>query len=396
MTSTCARIAIRYDREHGLQILDQLLLPYQSVYEAVASVNDAHSAIRQMKVRGAPAIAIVAALSVAVELQRRYVAGEWQQAADVARFVQASFDHLRTSRPTAVNLFRAADTLTRDIHDIATTSNVAATVEAYLARAEQMLADDLADNRQVGVHGAAALLQACHASTASSRADEARPSIAVLTHCNTGALATAGFGTALGIIRQLHRQGQLSHAYCTETRPYAQGARLTAYELVHEDIPATLVGDAMVGALMQAGRVDAVVVGADRVAANGDTANKIGTYQLAVLAAHHNVPFFVAAPKTSIDRQLPDGSSIEIEERPGCELTDVRGAALREDRTIAVDEHGRPMLQTIRVAAPNIHVWNPGFDVTPASLIRAIITEQGAVWPDEQGRYDMAQLFTNA
>jgi methylthioribose-1-phosphate isomerase len=345
------------------------------------------------QVRGAPAIAIVAALSVAVELQRRYLAGEWQQATDVAKFVRTSFDYLRTSRPTAVNLFRAADTLTRDTNAVATTNNVKNTVEAYLTWAEKMLVDDLADNRQIGIHGATALLQACQASKTDQ--ESALSTISVLTHCNAGALATSGLGTALGVIRQLHQDARLSHAYCTETRPYAQGARLTAYELVHDKIPATLIGDSMVGALMQTGRVHAVVVGADRVAANGDTANKIGTYQLAVLAAHHKIPFFVAAPTTSIDRKLADGSLIRIEERPACELTDVRGASLTHDQSIAMNEDGKPILHIVRVAAPNINVWNPGFDVTPAALIRGIITEQGTIWPDEQGRYDMSQLSIN-
>ncbi|KAI9591908.1 Methylthioribose-1-phosphate isomerase [Syncephalis fuscata] len=371
--------AIRYKRAEGLEILDQLLLPYQSIYEVISGVNDGHAAIQQMKVRGAPAIAIVAALSVAVELQKRYLAGEWQQASDVSKFVQTSFDYLRTSRPTAVNLFRASDILTRHINAMATTHNVQETVEEYLMLAEKMLADDLADNKQVGQHGAAALLESCRKNSITSNTVN---TISVLTHCNTGALATAGFGTALGIIRQLHADNKLSHAYCTETRPYAQGARLTAYELVHENIPSTLIGDAMVGALMQAGRVDAVVVGADRVAANGDTANKIGTYQLAVLAAHHGVPFF-----------LSSGQDIHIEERSARELTDIRGASLTDEQSLAVDEQGKPILHTVRVAAPGINVWHPAFDVTPASLIYGVITEQGTIWRNEQKQLDMSQLF---
>jgi methylthioribose-1-phosphate isomerase len=192
--------------------------------------------------------------------------------------------------------------------------------------------------------------------------------IRVLTHCNTGSLATAGHGTALGIIRDLQKSGKLEHAYCTETRPYNQGSRLTAYELVHECIPATLICDSMVSALLKLKNITAIIVGADRVAANGDTANKIGTYQLAITAKYHGVMFIVAAPVTTIDLSTPNGAAIEIEERAGNEVTQIKGKVV-----------GTEQSQLLDIAAPGIGVWNPAFDVVPAELITAIATERGII-----------------
>jgi methylthioribose-1-phosphate isomerase len=202
-------------------------------------------------------------------------------------------------------------------------------------------------------------------------------------------LATAEFGTALGIIRQLHSQGNLEHAYCTETRPYNQGGRLTAFELVHEKIPATLITDSMAAALMadKGEQIAAVVVGADRVVANGDTANKIGTYALAVLARHHGVKFVVASPRTTIDLNTKTGKDIVIEERAGSEVTSITGARSGGDGT------GPLELETVQIAAPGINVWNPAFDVTPASLIDAIVTEAGVAVKDAQGEFHLERLF---
>ncbi|XP_055399148.1 methylthioribose-1-phosphate isomerase isoform X2 [Bubalus kerabau] len=332
--------AIRYSRG-SLQILDQLLLPQQSRYEAVGSVRQAWEAIRAMKVRGAPAIALVGCLSLAVELQAG--AGGPGLAALVA-FVQDALSFLVTARPTAVNMARAA----RDLADLAAqeAEREGATEEAVRERvicwAEDMLEKDLRDNRSIGDLGAHHLLK---------RAAPQGGKVTVLTHCNTGALATAGYGTAL------------EHAFCTETRPYNQGARLTAFELVYEQIPATLIADSMAAAAMAHQGVSAVVVGADRVVANGDTANKVGTYQLAIAAKHHGIPFYVAAPSSSCDLRLETGREIVIEERPGQELTDING---------------------VRIAAPGIGVWNPAFDVTPHDLITGgIITELGVFAPEE-------------
>lgn len=215
-----------------------------------------------------------------------------------------------------------------------------------------MLQKDIEDNEAIGKEGANDIL--------SKIAGDGL--VRILTHCNTGSLATAGYGTALGVVRTLHKLGRLEQVYCTETRPYNQGARLTAYELVHDKIPSTLIVDSMVAALMKQRNISAVVVGADRVAANGDTANKIGTYQIAVLAKHHGVPFYVAAPFTSIDVNIASGEHIVIEERPDREMTHV-------------GDH--------RIAAKGITCWNPAFDVTPASLIEAIVTERGVFKPRE-------------
>ncbi|KAM4889067.1 methylthioribose-1-phosphate isomerase [Thomomys bottae] len=344
--------AIRYSRG-SLQILDQLLLPQQSRYEAVGSVQQAWEAIRAMKVRGAPAIALVGCLSLALELQAG--AGGPGPAALVA-FVRDKLSFLVSARPTAVNMARAAralaDAAAREAEKEGATEE--AVRERVIRLAEDMLEQDLRDNQSIGDLGARHLLE---------RAAPEGGKVTVLTHCNTGALATAGYGTALGVIRSLHKLDRLEHAFCTETRPYNQGARLTAFELVFERIPATLIADSMAAAAMAHKGVSAVIVGADRVVANGDTANKVGTYQLAIVAKHHSIPFYVAAPSSSCDLGLQTGRDIVIEERPGHELTDVNG---------------------VRIAAPGIGVWNPAFDVTPHELITGgIITEKGVFAPGE-------------
>lgn len=215
----------------------------------------------------------------------------------------------------------------------------------------------------------------------------------MLTHCNTGSLATSGHGTALGVVRSLRDAGRLAHAFCTETRPYNQGSRLTAFELVHEGIPATLITDSMAGALFASARgresgLAAVVVGADRVVRNGDTANKIGTYALAVLARHHGLRFVVAAPTTSIDLRTPDGAGIRIEERRPEELTQITGAVVRPDGS--VDE---TRSERVAVADQRINVWNPAFDVTPADLIDAIVTEKGVVGKSPDGAFDFREIM---
>jgi methylthioribose-1-phosphate isomerase len=219
--------------------------------------------------------------------------------------------------------------------------------KAFIDAIVSMLDKDIQDNKNIGKFGADAVLASLPTETGS---------VKVLTHCNTGSLATAGYGTALGVVRRLHEINRLDRVYLTETRPYNQGARLTAFEMVHDKIPATLVCDSMVAYLFQKKHIGAVLVGADRVALNGDTANKIGTYQIACVAAAHDVPFYVCAPFTSIDPRIASGESIVIEERPEHEMTYIAGK---------------------RIAAPGITVWNPAFDVTPARLIKGIITERG-------------------
>jgi len=280
----------------SLQLLDQRRLPLETIYLDVRDATAGWNAIRDMVVRGAPAIAISAA-----------------------------------------------------------TTKAEPVFQAFIEAAEAMLTDDVASNKAIGSYGASFIR---------SQLDDPKK-LSVLTHCNTGSLATAGYGTALGVVRSLHDDGVLEMAFCTETRPFNQGSRLTAFELVHDKIPATLIADSAAAALMKAGRVNAVIVGADRIAANGDTANKIGTYSLALCASYHRVPFYVAAPITSIDLSLLSGHEIVIEERSPKELLHSRGGLGEQ------------------VAASGISVWNPAFDVTPARLITAIVTEKGVITKTE-------------
>ncbi|KAJ2783610.1 S-methyl-5-thioribose-1-phosphate isomerase [Coemansia interrupta] len=386
--------AIRWDRPR-LSILDQLLLPHASEYVDIATSADGHRAIVSMQTRGAPAIAIVAALSLAAEISRRDF-GSAQQAHD---FIVDRLDYLATSRPTAVNLFDAVAKLKAVAASALASQSPAATgasvALAYVDAAEQMLAADVRDNRAIGSHGARYIAARALAQGAGA--------FKLLTHCNTGALATAGHGTALGIIRSLHQgahmpaaaaasaagEAVLDHVYFGETRPYNQGARLTAYELLCEGIPSTLVCDSAVSALLRSDpSIVGVVVGADRVAANGDTANKIGTYQLAIAARFHGREFIVAAPSTSVDLGLASGEGIVIEERDPAEITRAEGF-VREAL-----EDGRMVRQTLCVAPEGTRAWNPSFDVTPAELISAIVTEKGVfVKTPGATTYDLAKCL---
>ncbi|KAF9208634.1 S-methyl-5-thioribose-1-phosphate isomerase [Haplosporangium sp. Z 27] len=375
--------AIRYKRG-SLEILDQLLLPHETLYIPISSLALGHDAIKTMKVRGAPAIAIVAALSLAVVLVQPATESQVQTAKDAVTFIENSLEYLKTSRPTAVNLFDAAHKLAKGVQEEATKSGVtgADIVNKYLELSEKMLEEDVKDNTNIGKYGAEFILKVWKGS------DDLR----VITHCNTGSLATAGYGTALGIIRALAGQQKLTHAYCTETRPYNQGSRLTAYELVYENIPSTLITDSMASALLaqNSDKIAAIVVGADRVAANGDTANKIGTYQLAITASYHNVPFIVAAPSTSVDLNIASGKEIHIEVRPAVEVTTLRGPVVdvnsisKGSNDVEFKSHnGSDISETIAIAARGIGVWNPSFDVTPAELISAIVTEKGVVLKED-------------
>nr|CAI5825656.1 unnamed protein product [Callosobruchus analis] len=298
--------AIRYENSN-LEILDQLLLPAQSKYIQVKGVEDGWKVINKMQVRGAPAIAIVGCLSLAVELRNEKFDSKQQMRHEI----EGKLNYLVSSRPTAVNMKIAAEDLIDLANQLSKDPNI--TLEEMKASVEDMLTKDIADNKAIGEIGAKEILSRVSGDSLCR----------ILTHCNTGSLATAGYGTALGVIRSLHAMKRLEHVYCTETRPYNQGARLTAFELVHDKIPATLIVDSMVAAVMKHRNITAVVVGADRVAANGDTANKIGTYQMAVLAKYHGVPFFVAAPLTSVDLKVPSGDHIIIEERPDREMTHI-------------------------------------------------------------------------
>jgi methylthioribose-1-phosphate isomerase len=324
-------------RDGRLELIDQRRLPLEFDYVACADAAQTAAAIRDMVVRGAPAIGCSAAYGVALEAQKHAAAPRAQF--DAA--LEAAFGVLAASRPTAVNLFWAIERM-RQCHELKRGGTAQAEAQALLALARQMHAEDIEINRAIGRHGAALI------------AEGAR----IMTHCNAGALATAGHGTALGVVRSARDAGKRISVIANETRPYLQGARLTAWEMVQENIPVTLVTDNMAGHLMQRGRVDVIVVGADRIAANGDTANKIGTYTVAVLAARHAIPFYVAAPLSSIDLAIAAGSGIPIEERDAAEVTGFRG---------------------VRCAAEGVAVANPAFDVTPAALITGLITEKGVI-----------------
>ncbi len=327
--------------ERALHLLDQRRLPAEETWLVCRTPSEVADAIRSMVVRGAPAIGIAAAWGVALGFR----AGE---KASPERF-EAIARELFATRPTAYNLQSALDRM-----------RGAADVAELEARAAAIQREDLEANRRMGRLGATLLPE---------RAEPVR----VLTHCNAGALATSGYGTALGVVRALADAGRPVEVFAPETRPFLQGARLTAWELRRDRIPVTLITDGMVGALLQSGRVDAVVVGADRIAGNGDAANKIGTYQAAVLAREHGVPFHVVAPRSTLDRSAPDGASIPIEQREPTEVTGFGGA---------------------EVAPPGVPVWNPAFDVTPARLITAIVTEAGVARPPF--RESLAGLGTGA
>mmetsp|Transcript_39633 Transcript_39633/g.127036 ORF Transcript_39633/g.127036 Transcript_39633/m.127036 type:complete len:385 (-) Transcript_39633:14-1168(-) len=340
----------------SLKVLDQLKVPQSKEYLDVRDAEAAWQVVKKMQVRGAPLIAIVSALGLAVEAEARRKGEVGSGAKVTAAWLKERMDYLRTSRPTAVNLFNAMDELTSVATDAAVVSGASgdSVYEAYISAAEAMLEEDVRANKAIGEHGADAVLAAMERAGCGDRGAR------VLTICNTGALATAGWGTALGVIRSLHGRGKLERAFALETRPYNQGSRLTAFELVEDKIPGTLICDSMAAALMLRKGIDACVVGADRVAANGDSANKIGTYALSIIAKHHGVPFFVAAPTTTLDARTASGADITIEERPPEELCciDLAGGERR------------------RIAADGIDCWNPAFDVAPVALIAGIITER--------------------
>ncbi|PVU89380.1 hypothetical protein BB561_005383 [Smittium simulii] len=319
-----------------------------------------------MQVRGAPLIAIVAALGLASHLLSEFAdCTDETPLSTVHDFLLCNIEFLKTSRPTAVNLFEAmgllSSAITKSLLDQPSTPVF---VTSFVELCESLLARDIADNKAIGKNGATFLSQ---------KLDSAPYS--VLTHCNTGALATAGYGTALGIIRSLHSDSpNLSHVYCTETRPYNQGARLTAFELHSENIPYTLITDSMVSYLFESLKaankppIKAIIVGADRVCRNGDVANKIGTLQLSIIANHFGIDFIVAAPSTTVDLSLQNGSQIPIEHRPSSEMLQVSGILINNS-SLSLDRAAVSI-------APEFNVWNPSFDVTPASNISAIVTEK--------------------
>jgi len=315
-----------------VMILDQRLLPFETVWLRCTTAEAVAVAVRDMAIRGAPAIGVAAAYGLAL--------GARDLRITTATAFDTLCDRMAAARPTAVNLFWAiARMKSRFANQAGPDLHLALDLEAQAIRDE-----DLAMNHAIGAHGAPLIPKGSR----------------ILTHCNTGSLATAGWGTALGVIRSAHAADPTLTVVVDETRPYLQGARLTAWELLQDRIPVTLIPDSAAGYLMRSGQLDLAIVGADRIAANGDTANKIGTYTVAVLCARHGLPFYVAAPTSTIDLATASGDQIPIEERPADEV-----------RTV----FGRP------VAPPEVPVQNPSFDVTPSELITAIITERGVIRP---------------
>jgi methylthioribose-1-phosphate isomerase len=320
-------------REDALELLDQRLLPSVLRYRRLTGAAEVAQAIRDMVVRGAPAIGIAAAYGVVLAARIRHAgeADRWRVA------IREDLSLLAASRPTAVNLFWALRRMERAIAEVSGDP-----MESLLAEARSIHQEDIAANRRMGRLGAALLGQRG----------------AVLTHCNTGSLATGGYGTALGVIRHGYAAGLIGRVYADETRPWLQGARLTAWELVRDGIPVTLLADGAAAALLRQGEVRWAIVGADRIAANGDVANKIGTYSLAVAARHHGVRFMVVAPTSTVDMSIASGVDIPIEQRAAEELLTLGGQP---------------------VAAAGAEAWNPSFDVTPAALVDALVTERGVV-----------------
>lgn len=323
-------------RGDRLRLLDQRKLPFVEDYLDCTTAGEVAQAIRDLVVRGAPAIGISAAWGVVLAAQRGREA------------LEAALPVLRAARPTAVNLMWALDRMQRRIAE-------GADVQVLEQEAQAIQDEDLAANRHMGELGAAMLGH----------------EVGVMTHCNTGSLATAGFGTALGVIRAGSSSGQIARVFAGETRPWLQGARLTMWELMRDGIPATLVSDSAGAHLMKSGQVQWVIVGADRIAANGDVANKIGTYQLAIVARHHGARFMVVAPSSTVDMATRSGDEIEIEMRDSAELLSHSGQRTVVDGALA---------------------WNPVFDVTPASLIDAIVTERGVIEAPDTSR--MQALFS--
>ena len=340
-------------KNDAVVLIDQNALPLAEVNVTCHSYQEVIAAIKDLTVRGAPAIGVAAAMAAALgamalpalspeKFRRKF----YKICAEIAQ-----------ARPTARNLFWALERMKKCLDDVIASEDdeqsnlrgkiarsperlLAMTKKALISEAKRICTEDIAINRQMGKNGSALIADGDN----------------ILTHCNAGALATAGYGTALGVLRAAREQGKKLHVYVDETRPVLQGARLTAWEMKKEKIPATLITDNMAGYLMQQGKIDKIIVGADRIAANGDTANKIGTYSLAVLARAHRIPFYVAAPLSTIDVSLKTGSSIPIEERPGSEVT---------------------FFRNVQTAPDGMKVYNPAFDVTPNRYISAIITEKG-------------------
>jgi len=337
--------------EDKVLLIDQNRLPLKYAFVEISCSADMERAIKTMIVRGAPAIGVAAGYGM-------YLGAREIQTSDRDTFLtqlEEVAQRLRQTRPTAVNLFWAISRMLKTAYETIGTVDQLRT--SLLAMAQAIQVEDLQTCQAIGDRGLEVMPSHPH-------------QLCILTHCNTGALATAGYGTALGVVRSAWREGRLARVYAGETRPRLQGAKLTSWECAQEGIPVTVITDSMAAHCMKQGLIDAVIVGADRIAANGDTANKIGTYSLAIVAKAHNVPFFVAAPLSTIDFDLPSGSLIPIEERHPSEIYQIG--------------------ETV-ICPPGVEFYNPSFDVTPADLITGIITEKAVVTPAELQKFDMKQ-----
>jgi methylthioribose-1-phosphate isomerase len=341
--------------DDGVRFIDQRKLPTEEAYVTCATYEEVAEAIRNMTVRGAPAIGVAAAMGIALGTRD----AEAGHVSELRRAFDEICELMGETRPTAVNLFWAIRRMQQKFETCAELP-VDQIRQALITEAQRMYVEDIAANEAMGHHGATLMPS----------------SGGVLTHCNAGALATCGYGTALGVIRAAVEAGKKLHVYADETRPFLQGSRLTAWELMKDRIPTTVISDNMAGAMMKQGKIGAVVVGADRIAANGDVANKIGTYTVAVLAKEHDIPFYVAAPFSTVDLETPDGTKIPIEQRSTREVTHIAGKA---------------------IAPEGVKVENPAFDVTPAKYVSAIITERGvARAPYEQSLRQLAETVAAA
>jgi methylthioribose-1-phosphate isomerase len=319
----------------GVVFIDQTKLPTEEIYITCTTYQQVADAIRDMIVRGAPAIGVAAAMGIAIGVKNSTA----QNVGDLKKDLDRISERIRQTRPTAVNLFWAIRRMQEKFESLRGRP-IPEIKEGIVEQAKRMHAEDIAANQAMGRHGATLMPSAG----------------GVLTHCNAGALATAGYGTALGVIRAAVEQGKKIHVFADETRPFLQGARLTAWELVKDGIPTTVISDNMAGVMMKQGKIGAIVVGADRIAANGDVANKVGTYTVAILAKEHGIPFYVAAPISTVDLDTPDGSGIPIEQRNVKEVSHIAGKQMTPD---------------------GVSIENPAFDVTPAKYVNAIITERG-------------------
>jgi len=382
-------ISIRLSGD-DIEIVNQLLLPHVVEFIRINTIDEAHDAIKSMKIRGAPAIASLAALSLSSHLSKALNSDPQphflSSPASLRTHVQPLIDHLNTARPTAVNLGAAMRRLTTLLERVTGDGSVDVqqAVQLLIDEGRAVADEDVGRNRAMAKWGAEWL----EGRSKQFRSDLDK--LNVLTVCNTGSLATSGYGTALGLITHLHETGKLDRAYFTQTAPYHQGSRLTAMELQSLKIPSVMICDTMVGSLFQNRKIHGVVVGADRIAKNGDTANKIGTYNAAVLAARHGIPFVVVAPISTVDLNIPDGSHIPIEQRPAIEACLIRGAIYPQPPG---DEKSQAVVMFTPPGLDAESIYNPSFDVTPAELITAIVTEKGvAARKEDEMAFDLSEI----